>query len=98
MSNTLFIKFRIILGEDDFPRQDHGPIFHRWLPNDKQDLIQLPLSEPKATLEVWFERCGFTQGGFTRFDYKRRDVNPRILPRPAPAPIKKAGQPPRLSL
>ena len=61
----------------------HGPIFHRWLPDGKKDSILIKTKSRNVKILVWFERCGFVQDGWIRFDYKKREIDPTILKRQA---------------
>lgn len=79
---TLFIRFSC-----DFRRfawspflDNHGVLFHKWLPNGDLDGIIL-LDQESVRLKVWFDRCGFVDKGFIRFDGKRREVEPGIMAR-----------------
>lgn len=61
--------------------QNHGPLFHRWLPDGEKHAIVLNTGDPDTNLKVWFERCGFVDsGGHIRFDYKRQEVDTKIIP------------------
>jgi hypothetical protein len=57
----------------------HGPLFHRWLPDGVADAIELDTNDSKATLKVWFERQGYVDDGYIRFDKNRKEVAPDIL-------------------
>lgn len=79
----LLLKFQIHLEEDDLstPYPNHGPLFHRWLPDGEKDAIVLDTSDPNAQLKIWFEQWGFKENnGFIKFDYERREVDPNIIP------------------
>lgn len=67
---------------EDFDRP-HGPIFHRWLPDGEKDSISLQKKSRNVKVLVWFERCGFVQDGWIKFDYKKRETNSAILKRQA---------------
>ena len=57
-----------------------GPLFHRWLPNGRQDALFLNTRIPHTKLEVWFERWGYT--GFANmieFDPERKEVNEDLM-------------------
>ncbi|MFQ5851657.1 MAG: hypothetical protein ACE5JU_13870 [Candidatus Binatia bacterium] len=80
---TLLLKFGIVL--EDYLRIDHikGPLFHRWLPDGEKNAIELETEDLNAQLKIWFERRGFVDGSFIRFDYERREVDPEIMSRQA---------------
>jgi hypothetical protein len=61
----------------------HGPIFHRWLPDGEKDSILIKTKSRNLKIFVWFERCGFIQDGWIRFDYKKREIDTTILKRQA---------------
>ena len=65
-----------------FPR-NHGPRFHRWLPNGEADAIALTGPKDPVRVSVWFDRRGFVRDGFIVFDETRREVDPLVIPRQA---------------
>lgn len=58
-----------------------GPIFHRWLPDGRQDAVCLPGAEDDTTVHFWFERYGRLEGSMIVFDKKHRDVDPTVMDR-----------------
>jgi hypothetical protein len=64
-------------------REYHGPLFHRWLPDGEKDAIHLDVKDVDAKLKIWFERCGFVNGNFIKFDDKRREIDPGTMSRQA---------------
>lgn len=67
---TLLLKFIIPfqrLGHDDWGGP-HGPIFHRWLPDGENDSIYIRTNSENGIVKAWFERCGFVQDGWIKFD------------------------------
>jgi hypothetical protein len=81
----LLLKFIIRLEDDNLPltERHNGPLFHRWLPSGQEDTIVLDTGDPNTKLKIWFERRGFINRGFIEFDYKRREVDPLIIPKQA---------------
>lgn len=82
---TLLLKLIIPLEKhdlDDWGRP-HGPIFHRWLPNGENDSISIKTKSRNVIVNAWFERCGFVQDGWIRFDYKKRETDHNIIKRQA---------------
>jgi hypothetical protein len=73
----ILIKFRIDLSSHD--DDNEGAIFHRWLPDGEKNLITLSVDNPNAKLKVWFERFGFTDDSFVRFNPSRREVDLKIM-------------------
>jgi hypothetical protein len=67
---------------EEYPRL-HGPIFHRWLPDGEKDCILIKTKSRNLKILIWFERCGFVQDGWIRFDYKKREIDTTILNRQA---------------
>jgi len=53
-----------------------GPLFNRWLPNGRSDSIILTDS---IDIEVWFERRGYVDRSFIRYDKKKNEVDPKIM-------------------
>lgn len=83
--SMLLLKFVIDLQDPSLSpiASHHGPLFHRWLPAGEQDALSLRTGDDKAHLKIWFERRGFVDDGFIRFDYNRQDVDPEIIPKQA---------------
>jgi hypothetical protein len=82
----LLLKFGINLEESGSRSaflEHHGPQFHRWLPDGERDAIFLDTGDPNAILKVWFERRGFVDGSFIKYDRTRREVDPGIVPKQA---------------
>jgi len=81
----LLLKFAINLERFDheFILRNHGPLFHRWLPDGQRDSIAFDTGDPNSSLRVWFERRGYVDGHFIRFDYKRTEVDLDIMNRQA---------------
>ena len=80
--SMLLLKFVINLENYDLSiiTRHHGPLFHRWLPDGESNAIVLNTEDPNAKLKVWFERRGYVDNGFVRFDYQRKEVDPKIIP------------------
>lgn len=80
---TLFIKFIVILEDyslsQSSPAPRFGPLFHRWLPDGKKNAVKLSTADPKANLKIWFERRGYIDDSFIKFDYNRKEVDPKIM-------------------
>jgi hypothetical protein len=64
--------------------QPFGPLFHRWLPDGETDAMEISTGDPGVVLRLWFERCGFVERGFVRFDYDRREVDPEVMRQQTP--------------
>lgn len=80
----LLLKFEINLDESGTSVfRHHGPQFHRWLPDAEKYAIVLDNSGSNAILKVWFERRGFVDGGFIKYDRKRTEVDPTIMSKQA---------------
>jgi hypothetical protein len=59
----------------------HGPLFHRWLPDGRNDAVALPTADNRNSITLWFERRGFVEGGFIRYDRNRSEVDQAIMRR-----------------
>lgn len=78
---TLLLRFAINLEDYHSPFRNHGPLFHRWLPDGEKDAITFDTGEPDTELKIWFERRGYVNdGGFIEFDADRRDVDDSKIP------------------
>jgi len=84
--NQLEITFATFINNydvDAFYRKN-GPLFHRWLPNGRDDALEIELPDEKARIFLWFERRGYVdENGFIRFDHKKKEVDKAIIPRQA---------------
>jgi len=60
---------------------EHGPLFHRWLPDGERDAIEVSTCENDVRLRVWFERRGYVDRGFITYDRGRREVDTAIMAR-----------------
>jgi hypothetical protein len=82
---TLHLRFAINLrdyGVDDFQRPN-GPLFHRWLPNGRADALSIATADSRNRLTVWFERRGYIDASFIRYDTQRTEVDEEIMRRQA---------------
>lgn len=79
---TLLLKFIVDLKDYSLPidSQCHGPLFHRWLPDNMRDAIIIDTGKANTKLKIWFERFGFLSGSFITFDKNRQEVNPEMIP------------------
>ena len=80
---VLPLTFTLRLIENALPhgRGPYGVRFDRWLPNGIADRIPLPSSEPGTIVAVWFERCGYVDGSFIRWEGGRHEVDPTVMVR-----------------
>lgn len=80
---ALLLKFAVAL--EDFSASEfdrpHGPLFHRWLPNGKADALLINTADPKNKLTIWFERRGFLDSSFIRYDSRRTEVDENTMQR-----------------
>jgi hypothetical protein len=77
---NLLLKFYVFLDQQRNWRKYDGPLFHRWLPDGEKDAIDLYTGFPRTGLKVWFERRGYIEDKFIRFDITRKEVDPEIIP------------------
>ncbi|MDP3112366.1 MAG: hypothetical protein Q8M71_09730 [Thermodesulfovibrionales bacterium] len=75
--STLLIKFKVLL-DSDFS-DNHGALFHRWLPNGEEDAILLDTGDSNTTLKVWFERWGIVDKGHIKYDGSLKQVDSEIM-------------------
>ena len=77
----LFIRFGVRLNDYSLEEieQRQGPLFHRWLPDGEKDAITLDTEDENLLIRVWFERRGFSDGTFIRYDQERREVDPEVM-------------------
>jgi hypothetical protein len=79
--SDIFIRFGLDLEDysDPSPLRNHGPQFHRWLPNGEADAVQLQIGHPRYALKVWFERRGFVRDGWIEYDDDRDEIDEALL-------------------
>ncbi len=77
----ILLNFSITLQEFAIKFSPRGPLFHRYLPDGKNDEIILNTGDPNFVLKVWFERRGFVSSGMIEFDYNKKEVDPTIIPK-----------------
>ena len=78
----LLLRFAIVLEDrnEGLLSRRYGPLFHRWLPDGAQDAIELKTGDPGVCLRVWFERRGYMDGAFAKFDHDRQEIDPEAIP------------------
>ena len=75
----VLLSFRINFEQLDDDGQ--GVIFHRRLLDGKNNSIKLNVALQNANAKVWFERCGYTDDLFIRYDRDVRKIDPQIMAR-----------------
>jgi hypothetical protein len=80
---TLLLRFVVSLIDYEESRHEHinGPLFHRWLPDGENDAIALETGNPDVELKIWFERRGFVDNSFVKYDNMRHEVDPDVMVR-----------------
>ncbi len=76
-------KFLIDLRNSDYNliRGIQGPLFSKFLPNDKEDTIEIKIKDG-LIISFWFERRGFhDESGFIRYKFKRKEINDSVISR-----------------
>lgn len=84
--NHLEIKFGTFIDNYDVDSvfRRSGPLFHRWLPNGRDDALKVELTDEKAYVLLWFERRGYVDdSGFIKYEHKKKEVDDTIIPRQA---------------
>ena len=76
----LKLKFQIDLTRSVFdPMDGKGPLFHRWLPDGKNDAIVLTIPGTQEQLRVWFERRMVVDHGHLRWKSDGVEFDPNIM-------------------
>lgn len=79
---NLLVRFIIITKDHENSLYPNGPLFHRFLPDGKQDSISK--KEEHYKIKFWFEQRGFqAEGSFIRYDPNRKDINKSDIPKQA---------------
>jgi hypothetical protein len=58
-----------------------GAVFTRWLPDGRNDAITVTTRDTRNRLEFWFERRGYVQDSFVRYDPQRQEVDVAVMRR-----------------
>ena len=58
-----------------------GVIFNKWLPDGANDAINVPVNHATNKLQIWFERRGYLENSFIRYDHQRSEVDPAVMTR-----------------
>lgn len=80
----MIIKIRFGIHLENFSVNEFlrtGVLFHRWLPDGANDAITVPVNHMANTLKIWFERNGYIENGFIRYDFQRSEVDPSVMTR-----------------
>lgn len=77
----LMLRFAVHLKRNDFPDYvaPEGPYFHRWLPDGEVDAVSIAKEGASISVKLWFERTGYVDGGWIRYDPKRSEIDPKIM-------------------
>jgi hypothetical protein len=80
---ALKLKFQIQLTRRPIPEsiRETGPLFHRWLPDGKNDAIALTSIDEQEQLIVWFERQTVVDHGFLSWERNGTAFDPNIMQR-----------------
>src|SRR6056297_86416 len=79
---NLLVRFIINTKDHENSLAPNGPLFHRFLPNGKQDSISK--EEEHYKIKFWFEQRGFkSANGFIRYNPHKKDYNKNDIPKQA---------------
>lgn len=81
--NQLKIRFYVQFDDPHIDFCPHGPLTHRWLPDDENDSIFLNTGHSDYELKIWFKRRGKTDSNYIRFSLNESDVDPSIISKQA---------------
>lgn len=79
----VLLRFFIRLEDHNERFSPYGPLFHRYLPEGKNDMILLDTGDSNFILKVWFERRGYVGNKMIEFDLGKFEVDPQIIPKQA---------------
>jgi len=79
----MLLKFTIRLKNLEFDNfsDPNGALFHRWLPDGKDDAIDIPIDHKRNKIKIWFERHGYIKEGWVKFDRSKSEIDPTIMDR-----------------
>jgi hypothetical protein len=79
---ALLLRFRIDLRRFDSSLNvgQEWPVFHRWLPNGKEDALTFDMKDSNLELKIWFERWGVVEGGLIEYRSGKQEFDPTIIP------------------
>ena len=73
--------FIIDLESYSFKTWFKGPLFHKWLPDNKNSAIILQAFKESIKIKVWFERRGFVKNGEIIYDAQKKEVDASRIPK-----------------
>lgn len=76
---SILFSFQVPLEDYSMDFGHKGPLFHRWIPNGKEDALSLDTRVPYTSLKIWFERRGYVRNGCIEFDSKRKEVDESVM-------------------
>ena len=81
--NNLILRLSVHLENWDLPEffRPRGPLFTHWLPNGQSDAVEIRCPHKGNHLRLWFERRGYVERDFVRYDAKRREVDETVMQR-----------------
>ncbi len=81
------IKLKFIIDLRDFDHESitefYGPVFHRFLPNNKLDKIEKKLISFDGLISFWFERRGTLVNSYIKYDNKKKLTNVELITKQA---------------
>ncbi len=80
----LYLSFAVALKNYELStdlESPHGPCFHRWLPDGKTDAISAATGDVRNRIMLWFDRRGYVQHDFIRYDQERQEVDLEVMKR-----------------
>ena len=82
---NLFLRLTVQLENLELPEffRPHGPLFTHWLPNGLSDAVEVRCAHKGNQLRLWFERRGYVERDFIRYDPRRREVDKISMQRQA---------------
>jgi hypothetical protein len=85
VKNPLLIRFDMRLENQEIMEyiRPHGPLFHRWLPDGKNDAIQVNLGNKGSKLLIYFERLGVIQNQMIKYELKKLENGEATIARQA---------------
>lgn len=83
-TNQLRIRFKLSLKRWDL---DHltqkWVLFHRWLPNGRDDAIEQTFPDENVKISFWFERHGYVKDKMIQFELDRNEIPDEVMDRQA---------------
>lgn len=76
---SIMLKFIVSFESYHGNFSNHGPLFHRWLPEGNKDAITIDTGNTNVRLSIWFERFSSSSNGQIKVDSSTKDIDSNLI-------------------